>query len=86
MIVLLGEIGGGTEIAAAEFIAGHGKKPVVSLIVGRSAPEGTSLGHAGAIIHGSRATAQSKIDALSAAGVAVASTPAEVVRMVKRFL
>ena len=86
VIVLLGEIGGGTEIAAAEFIAGHGKKPVVSLIVGRSAPEGKSLGHAGAIIHGSRGTAQSKIDALSAAGVAVASTPAEVVRMVKRFL
>jgi succinyl-CoA synthetase alpha subunit len=86
VIVLLGEIGGSTEIDAAEFIARRGKKPVVSLIVGRSAPEGKSLGHAGAIIRGNKGTAQSKIDALSAAGVTMATTPAEVVDVVKRLL
>ncbi|GHS86168.1 succinate--CoA ligase [ADP-forming] subunit alpha [Synergistales bacterium] len=86
VIVLLGEIGGGTEIAAAEYIASHVKKPVVSLIVGRSAPEGKSLGHAGAIIRGNKGTAQSKIEALTAAGVKIASSPAEVVRLVKECL
>jgi len=86
VIVLLGEIGGGTEIAAAEFIGKSVKKPVVSLIVGRSAPEGQSLGHAGAIIRGNKGTAQSKIEALRSAGVEIAATPAEVVRAVKKFL
>jgi succinyl-CoA synthetase alpha subunit len=86
VIVLLGEIGGSTEIAAAEYVAARVKKPVVSLIVGRSAPEGKSLGHAGAIIQGSRGTAQSKIEALAAAGVKIASSPTEVVRLVKECL
>ncbi|GHV37253.1 succinate--CoA ligase [ADP-forming] subunit alpha [Synergistales bacterium] len=86
VIVLLGEIGGGTEIAAAEYIASYVKKPVVSLIVGKSAPEGKSLGHAGAIIRGSKGTAQSKIEALAGAGVKIASSPAEVVRLVKECL
>ncbi|MCL1940450.1 MAG: succinate--CoA ligase subunit alpha [Synergistaceae bacterium] len=86
VIVLLGEIGGGTEIEAAEFIAKSVRKPVVSLIVGRSAPEGKSLGHAGAIIRGNKGTAQSKIDALAAAGATIALTPADVVRVVKNYL
>ena len=86
VIVLLGEIGGGTEIAAAEFIGKSVRKPVVSLIVGRSAPEGQSLGHAGAIIRGNKGTAQSKIEALRSAGVEIAATPAEIVRAVKKFL
>jgi succinyl-CoA synthetase alpha subunit len=86
VIVLLGEIGGGTEIMAAEFIAESVRKPVVSLIVGRSAPEGKSLGHAGAIIQGNKGTAQSKMEALASAGVTIAATPSEIVRAVKILL
>jgi succinyl-CoA synthetase alpha subunit len=86
VIVLLGEIGGAMEITAAEFIARSVKKPVVSLIVGRSAPEGKSLGHAGAIIRGTKGTAESKIEALRSAGVSIAFTPAEVVNTVKKLL
>jgi succinyl-CoA synthetase alpha subunit len=86
VIVLLGEIGGGTEIAAAEFIGRSVKKPVVSMIVGKSAPEGKSLGHAGAIIRGGKGTAQSKIEALQEVGVTIAHSPAEVVKVVKSFL
>jgi succinyl-CoA synthetase alpha subunit len=86
VVVLLGEIGGNTEIAAADFIKKSVRKPVVSLIVGRSAPEGKSLGHAGAIIQGGRGTAQSKIEALERAGVKIAYNPAEVVEEVKKLL
>jgi succinyl-CoA synthetase alpha subunit len=86
VIVLLGEIGGAMEIAAAEFIARSVEKPVVSLIVGRSAPEGKSLGHAGAIVQGKRGTALSKIEALRAAGVNVVFTPAEVVGAIRKLL
>ena len=86
VIVLLGEIGGGMEIDAAEHIAKSAVKPVVSLIVGRAAPEGKSLGHAGAIIRGNKGTAQSKIEALRAAGVKTAATPAELVELVGECL
>ena len=85
IIVLLGEIGGGTEIAAAEYIAGHVKKPVVALIVGRSAPEGKSLGHAGAIIRGNRGTASSKMEALERAGALLATSPAQVVEIIRKL-
>ncbi|MDR1730685.1 MAG: succinate--CoA ligase subunit alpha [Synergistaceae bacterium] len=85
-IVLLGEIGGNTEIDAAEYIARTPvKKPVVSLIVGRSAPEGKSLGHAGAIIRGGKGTARSKAEALERAGVKMAATPAEVVARLREL-
>ncbi|MDR1048820.1 MAG: succinate--CoA ligase subunit alpha [Synergistaceae bacterium] len=79
-VVLLGEIGGATEIAAAEAIR-KGGKPTVALIVGRSAPEGKSLGHAGAIVRGGKGTAQSKIEALREAGARIAFSPAEVVEL-----
>lgn len=85
IIVLLGEIGGSTEIVAAEYIAKAVKKPVVSLIVGRSAPEGKSLGHAGAIIRGNKGTAASKIEALEKAGVHVALSPAQVVDIIRKL-
>lgn len=85
IIVLLGEIGGSMEEEAAEFIAAHVKKPVVSMIVGRAAPEGKSLGHAGAIIQGSKGTAKSKINALSQAGVKIAKSPQEIVQIVKNI-
>lgn len=82
VIVVLGEIGGSMEEEAALLIAERVTKPVVSLIVGRAAPEGRSLGHAGAIIEGSRGTAQSKIEALSRAGARIARTPQEMVQLI----
>ncbi|MDD2452741.1 MAG: succinate--CoA ligase subunit alpha [Synergistales bacterium] len=85
IIVLLGEIGGSTEIAAAEYIAESVRKPVVSLIVGRSAPEGKSLGHAGAIIRGNKGTAASKMEALEKAGALLATTPAQVVELIRKL-
>ena len=85
VIVLLGEIGGGTEIAAAEYIASFVRKPVVSLIVGRTAPEGKSLGHAGAIIRGNKGTAASKMEALEKAGAHLATTPAQVVELIRKL-
>lgn len=85
-IVLLGEIGGSSEEEAAAWIAAHCKKPVVSLIVGQRAPEGRSLGHAGAIIHGKTGTASSKIEALTRAGVHVVNSPDELVQTVRQLL
>ena len=82
VIVLLGEIGGSLEEEAAAFIRGHVTKPVVALIVGRNAPQGKSLGHAGAIVSGDFGTAASKIRALREAGVRVASSPDELAQMV----
>ena len=69
LIIMLGEIGGDSEEDAACWIREHGSKPVISLIVGRTAPPGKTLGHAGAIMSGNRGTATSKISALSDAGV-----------------
>lgn len=85
IIVLLGEIGGGTEIAAAEYIAEYVRKPVVSLIVGRAAPEGKSLGHAGAIIRGNKGTAASKMEAMEKAGAHLATSPAQVVEIIRKL-
>lgn len=83
VIVLLGEIGGGLEEEAAEYIKCHVTKPVAALIVGRNAPAGKSLGHAGAIISSNFGTAESKIRALKGAGVKVVSTPAELAETVR---
>lgn len=85
IIVLLGEIGGNMEIEAAEYIEDNVNKPVISMIVGRAAPAGKSLGHAGAIIEGSKGTVQSKIEALSKAGVHTAKTPKEIVQIIKQI-
>ena len=86
VIVLLGEIGGNQEERAAEYIEKHVKKPVVSLIVGRNAPQGKSLGHAGAIVNGNVGTASTKINALTNAGVMVVKNPTELVEVVKSYL
>lgn len=86
VIVLLGEIGGGSEEAAAAYIKAYVNKPVVSLIVGRNAPAGKSLGHAGAIVNGNVGTAATKIAALEDAGVHVVKNPAELVEQVRALL
>jgi succinyl-CoA synthetase alpha subunit len=77
-IVLIGEIGGDAEIKAAKFIKENVTKPVAGFIAGSTAPKGKRMGHAGAIISGSSGTAQEKIEALKAAGVVMAPTPAEI--------
>jgi len=74
-VVMNGEIGGGEEEAAAEFIRSHMTKPVTAFIGGQSAPSGKRMGHAGAIISGGKGTAAGKIAALRQAGAAVAITP-----------
>ncbi len=84
VIVLLGEIGGSMEEEAAAYIADNITKPVVAMIVGRAAPEGKSLGHAGAIIEGDRGTAQAKIAALSEAGAHTARIPADMVDIIRK--
>ena len=76
-IMMIGEIGGSEEERAAVFIAGSVSKPVAAYIAGVTAPPGRKMGHAGAIISGSSGTAQAKMEALSAAGVAVAQNPTE---------
>ena len=77
-ILMIGEIGGTEEEAAAEFIASSSiKKPITAFIAGLSAPKGKRMGHAGAIISGNKGTAQSKINALSHAGVQIAPSPAK---------
>lgn len=86
VIVLLGEIGGGSEEDAAAYIAKYVTKPVVALIVGRNAPTGKSLGHAGAIVSGNVGTAATKIAALTKAGVQVVKSPRELVAKVADLL
>jgi succinyl-CoA synthetase alpha subunit len=82
LIVMVGEIGGDEEEKAAQFIAEHVTKPVLSYIAGFSAPPGKTMGHAGAIISGSAGTAQAKKDALEARGIQVGTTPTEVAALV----
>ncbi len=76
-VIMIGEIGGAEEEKAAEFIAKEMTKPVVAYIAGVTAPPGKKMGHAGAIISGSKGTAQAKMDALAAAGVRVAINPTQ---------
>lgn len=82
-VVLMGEIGGRAEIDAADFIKARMTKPVVAFIAGRSAPEGTRMGHAGAIIEGGQGTAQEKIDALRAAGARIADNPEHIPQLLR---
>ena len=84
-IVLIGEIGGTAEEAAAEYIKENVSKPVVAYIAGISAPPGKRMGHAGAIIAGNSGTAKSKMAALEAAGVKVAEKPSDIVNYIKEI-
>jgi succinyl-CoA synthetase alpha subunit len=82
-IVMIGEIGGDAEERAAAFIEANVTKPVVGYVAGFTAPEGKTMGHAGAIISGSAGTAQAKKDALEKAGVRVGKTPSETAALVR---
>jgi succinyl-CoA synthetase alpha subunit len=82
-IVMIGEIGGDAEERAAEFIKAHVTKPVVAYVAGFTAPEGKTMGHAGAIISGSSGTAAAKKEALEAAGVRVGRTPSETAQLMR---
>jgi succinyl-CoA synthetase alpha subunit len=80
-IVMIGEIGGDAEERAAAYIAEHVTKPVVGYVAGFTAPEGKTMGHAGAIVSGSSGTAEAKKEALEKAGVQVGKTPSETARL-----
>jgi succinyl-CoA synthetase alpha subunit len=86
LVVMIGEIGGDDEERAADYIAEEMTKPVVGYIAGFTAPVGKRMGHAGAIITGSKGTAQAKAEALEAAGVQVGRTPTEVADLVEAAL
>ena len=83
VIVLIGEIGGDAEERAAEYIAGHVTKPVVGYVAGFTAPEGKTMGHAGAIVTGSAGTAQAKKEALEKVGVKVGTTPSQTAELAR---
>jgi succinyl-CoA synthetase alpha subunit len=85
-IVMIGEIGGDAEERAAEFIKANVTKPVVGYVAGFTAPEGKTMGHAGAIVSGSAGTAQAKKEALEAAGVKVGKTPSETATLMKELM
>ena len=85
-VVLIGEIGGSAEQDAADWIHARMKKPVVGFIVGQTAPPGKRMGHAGAIISGGKGTAAEKVEALRAAGVRMAPSPADIGRTMKETL
>ncbi|RSD07398.1 succinate--CoA ligase subunit alpha [Amycolatopsis eburnea] len=86
VIVLIGEIGGDAEERAAEFVRANVSKPVVGYVAGFTAPEGKTMGHAGAIVSGSSGTAAAKKAALEAAGIRVGRTPSETAALVREVL
>jgi succinyl-CoA synthetase alpha subunit len=85
-IVMIGEIGGDAEERAADYIKEHVTKPVVGYVAGFTAPEGKTMGHAGAIVSGSAGTASAKKEALEAVGVKVGKTPSETARLMREIL
>ncbi|MQA35849.1 succinate--CoA ligase subunit alpha [Modestobacter roseus] len=85
-IVMIGEIGGDAEERAADFIKANVTKPVVGYVAGFTAPEGKTMGHAGAIVSGSAGTAQAKQEALEAAGVRVGKTPSETAVLMREIV
>jgi succinyl-CoA synthetase alpha subunit len=86
LIVMAGEIGGDAEEQAAEFIGANVSKPVIAYIAGFTAPPGKTMGHAGAIVSGSKGTAAAKAEALEAKGVRVARTPTQVAELAAEIL
>ena len=86
VIVMIGEIGGDAEERAADYIKAHVSKPVVGYVAGFTAPEGKTMGHAGAIVSGSSGTAAAKKEALEAAGVKVGKTPSETAALAREIL
>ena len=85
-IVMIGEIGGDAEERAADFVKANVSKPVVGYVAGFTAPEGKTMGHAGAIVSGSAGTAQAKKEALEAAGVRVGKTPSETAALIREIV
>ncbi|TDO87723.1 succinate--CoA ligase subunit alpha [Enemella evansiae] len=85
-IVMIGEIGGDAEERAAEYIKANVTKPVVGYVAGFTAPEGKTMGHAGAIVSGSSGTASAKKEALEAAGVKVGKTPSETAALMREIM
>ena len=85
-IVMIGEIGGDAEERAAEYIEANVDKPVVGYVAGFTAPEGKTMGHAGAIVSGSSGTAAAKKEALEAAGVKVGKTPSETAELMRQIM
>jgi succinyl-CoA synthetase alpha subunit len=85
-IVMIGEIGGDAEERAAAYIEAHVTKPVVGYVAGFTAPEGKTMGHAGAIVSGSSGTAAAKQEALEAVGVKVGKTPSETARLMREVM
>ena len=86
IIVMIGEIGGDAEERAADYVKANVSKPVVGYVAGFTAPEGKTMGHAGAIVSGSSGTAAAKKEALEAAGVKVGKTPSETARLAREIL